>query len=138
MFCGWQKTRCKFYCWLIFCQGQASILPSAFLRWFEPATVGSSSIHACARITKNVPSGTFLLLADGEGFEPPEELPLQRFSRPSHSTALPPIRNCFWRLPALLFGAVALYIFFLYFATVKSETYFVFCACAIFSAHIFV
>ena len=52
--------------------------------------------------------------------------------------ALPPIRNCFWRLPALLFGAVALYIFFLYFATVKSETYFVFCACAIFSAHIFV
>ena len=95
MFCGWQKTRCKFYCWLIFCQGQASILPSAFLRWFEPATVGSSSIHACARITKNVPSGTFLLLADGEGFEPPEELPLQRFSRPSHSTALPPIRNCF-------------------------------------------
>lgn len=52
--------------------------------------------------------------------------------------ALPSIRNCFWRLPALLFGAVALYIFFLYFATVKSETYFVFCACAIFSAHIFV
>lgn len=63
MFCGWQKTRYRFYCWLIFCQEQASILPSAFLRWFEPATVGSSSTHACARTTKNVPSGTFLFLA---------------------------------------------------------------------------
>ena len=51
--------------------------------------------------------------------------------------ALPPIRNGFWRLPALLFSAVALYIFFLYFATVKSESYFVFCACAILAAHIF-
>ncbi len=34
-------------------------------------------------------------LADGEGFEPPEDLRPQRFSRPPHSTALPPIRNCF-------------------------------------------
>ena len=32
-------------------------------------------------------------MADGEGFEPPEGLPLQRFSRPPHSTALPTIRN---------------------------------------------
>ena len=39
----------------------------------------------------------FLLLADGEGFEPPVELPPQRFSRPPHSTALPPIRNSFYR-----------------------------------------
>ena len=34
-------------------------------------------------------------MADGEGFEPPEALRLQRFSRPSHSTALPPILNFF-------------------------------------------
>ena len=33
--------------------------------------------------------------ADGEGFEPPVELPPQRFSRPSQSTALPPILNFF-------------------------------------------
>ena len=32
-------------------------------------------------------------MADGEGFEPPEALPPQRFSRPSHSTALPTILN---------------------------------------------
>ena len=37
----------------------------------------------------------FLFVADGEGFEPPEALRLQRFSRPSHSTALPPILNFF-------------------------------------------
>ena len=35
------------------------------------------------------------ILADGEGFEPPVELPPQRFSRPPHSTALPPILNSF-------------------------------------------
>ena len=35
-------------------------------------------------------------MADGEGFEPPVELPPQRFSRPSQSTALPPILNCFY------------------------------------------
>ena len=35
------------------------------------------------------------MLADGEGFEPPDELPRQRFSRPSHSTALPTIQNFF-------------------------------------------
>ena len=43
--------------------------------------------------------GFYLFLADGEGFEPPVELPPQRFSRPSHSTALPPIRNSFDRRP---------------------------------------
>ena len=44
---------------------------------------------------KNAPLGRFLFVADGEGFEPPDELPRQRFSRPSHSTALPTIRNSF-------------------------------------------
>ena len=39
--------------------------------------------------------GHFPLVADGEGFEPPDELPRQRFSRPSHSTALPTILNFF-------------------------------------------
>ena len=68
-------------------------------------------------------------LADGEGFEPPEELPLQRFSRPSHSTALPPIRNCFKPLVFQTCGFVCgtssgdcariFYIYFLRIATVK-------------------
>ena len=42
-----------------------------------------------------MPIRAFIFLADGEGFEPPVELPPQRFSRPPHSTALPTIRNCF-------------------------------------------
>jgi hypothetical protein len=33
-----------------------------------------------------------LSVAEGEGFEPSVELPPQRFSRPSHSTALAPLR----------------------------------------------
>ena len=37
------------------------------------------------------PKGHLIFMADGEGFEPPDELPHQRFSRPSHSTALPTI-----------------------------------------------
>ena len=40
--------------------------------------------------------GCLILMADGEGFEPPDELPRQRFSRPSHSTALPTILNFFF------------------------------------------
>ncbi len=31
--------------------------------------------------------------AEGGGFEPTEALRLQRFSRPPHSTALPPLRG---------------------------------------------
>ena len=55
----------------------------------------------------NAPLGRVYFLADGEGFEPPVELPPQRFSRPSQSTALPPIRNYFFRRsfkPAVLFA----------------------------------
>src|SRR4030042_6418440 len=33
-------------------------------------------------------------MAEGEGFEPPVELPPQRFSRPPHSTTLAPLRKC--------------------------------------------
>ena len=32
-------------------------------------------------------------MAEGEGFEPPEGLHPQRFSRPPQSTALPPLRR---------------------------------------------
>ena len=32
-------------------------------------------------------------LAEGEGFEPPEALPPQRFSRPPQSTTLPSLLN---------------------------------------------
>ena len=39
------------------------------------------------------PSGCLIFVADGEGFEPPDGLPRQRFSRPPHSTALPTILN---------------------------------------------
>lgn len=73
--------------------------------------------------------GCSIFLADGEGFEPPEELPLQRFSRPSHSTALPPIRNCFKPSVFQTCGFVCgtssgdcariFYIYFLRIATVK-------------------
>jgi hypothetical protein len=31
-------------------------------------------------------------MAEGEGFEPPVRFPAQRFSRPSQSTTLPPLR----------------------------------------------
>ena len=34
-----------------------------------------------------------LTLAEGEGFEPPEPLRVLRFSRPSQSTTLAPLRN---------------------------------------------
>ena len=44
---------------------------------------------------KTPTSGCLIFMADGEGFEPPDELPRQRFSRPSHSTALPTIQNSF-------------------------------------------
>ena len=33
------------------------------------------------------------MVAEGEGFEPPEGLHPQRFSRPPQSTALPPLRR---------------------------------------------
>ena len=33
------------------------------------------------------------IVAEGEGFEPPEGSHLQRFSRPPRSTALPPLRR---------------------------------------------
>ena len=41
----------------------------------------------------NAHFGRLIFVADGEGFEPPVELPPQRFSRPPHSTALPTILN---------------------------------------------
>ncbi len=64
-----------------------------------PFYCGSNSCFGClnpsiAQGNKKYPArGYFLFLADGEGFEPPEDLRPQRFSRPPHSTALPPIRN---------------------------------------------
>ncbi len=45
------------------------------------------------RTPRGITTGCSIFLADGEGFEPPEGLPLQRFSRPPHSTALPTILN---------------------------------------------
>ena len=60
------------------------------------------------RTPRGITTGCSILLADGEGFEPPDELPRQRFSRPSHSTALPTILNfllCRRSLkPAVLFA----------------------------------
>ena len=32
-------------------------------------------------------------MAEGEGFEPPEPFPVQRFSRPPHSTTLPSFQS---------------------------------------------
>ena len=56
------------------------------------------------RTSRGITTGCSILLADGEGFEPPEALRLQRFSRPSHSTALPPIRNFLCPYSILLFS----------------------------------
>ena len=50
-----------------------------------------------------------LFLADGGGFEPPEDLHPRRFSRPVQSTTLPPIQNLFTRRsfkPTVLFADV--------------------------------
>ena len=49
-------------------------------------------IHPSQKKIKH-PFGCLIFMADGEGFEPPVELPPQRFSRPPHSTALPTILN---------------------------------------------
>ena len=67
---------------------------SAFLLRFEPP-VGVSSSQTTITIKIKCPKGHLIFMADGEGFEPPVELPPQRFSRPSHSTALPPILNLY-------------------------------------------
>ena len=66
------------------------------LHWSNLLVVeqGFSSAPPIHKI-KNAPLGRVYFLADGEGFEPPVELPPQRFSRPSQSTALPPILNFF-------------------------------------------
>lgn len=42
------------------------------------------------------------IMAEGEGFEPPEGSHLQRFSRPPRSTALPPLHRVGTSVPALL------------------------------------
>ena len=65
------------------------------LHWSNLLVVeqGFSSAPPIHKIKR--PVGRVYFMADGEGFEPPVELPPQRFSRPSQSTALPPIRNFF-------------------------------------------
>ena len=77
----------------------------------NPATCVAVSNPMPIVIKIKHPCGCLIFMADGEGFEPPDELPRQRFSRPSHSTALPPILN-FVCLPILyLFFAKRKYIF---------------------------
>ena len=78
---------------------------------------------------RGITTGCLIFLADGEGFEPPVELPPQRFSRPPHSTALPPIRNYFYRRSfnlrfCSLFTPIgaAHHSFFLDFALLVSQT----------------
>ncbi len=63
------------------------------LHWSNLLVVeqGFSSAPPIHKIKR--PVGRVYFMADGEGFEPPVELPPQRFSRPSQSTALPPILN---------------------------------------------
>ena len=48
---------------------------------------------------------TTFAMADGEGFEPPEPLPAQRFSRPPQSTTLPPIRVSLFRVECRKVGS---------------------------------
>ena len=49
--------------------------------------------------TKEAHKRASFVLAEGEGFEPPEALQLQRFSRPPLSTAQPTFPVCFSRFP---------------------------------------
>ena len=68
---------------------------------------GNIRLKSPGKWGKNKPHKDFVGMADGEGFEPPVELPPQRFSRPSQSTALPPILNFFYRRslkPTVLFA----------------------------------
>ena len=53
----------------------------------EPLESPSGKAHTTYRIDTKL-----LIVAEGEGFEPPVELPLQRFSRPPPSTARPSLR----------------------------------------------
>ena len=46
-----------------------------------------------APVNEQAPLARGLHLAEREGFEPPLPLRVKRFSRPPHSTALPPLRN---------------------------------------------
>lgn len=69
---------------------------SAFLLRVEPPTCVFESEPYGTKIKR--PFGRLIFVADGEGFEPPDGLPHQRFSRPSHSTALPTIQNFFRRV----------------------------------------
>ncbi len=81
---------------------------------------GFSSNHRNIKI--KCPKGHLIFMADGEGFEPPVELPPQRFSRPPHSTALPTILNCFRRSFNLRFWCFAgLRPLALHFADARSQ-----------------
>ena len=62
-------------------------------RWLRSAPCGFESLRSTAKT--RLPKGTGLVyhLAEEEGFEPSYPgLPDKRFSRPPHSTTLPPLR----------------------------------------------
>ncbi len=63
-------------------------------RFVEPDrfAIGVLIPHSTGKY-KTRPIGGILYLAEREGFEPPVQLPGRWFSRPLHSTALPPLRN---------------------------------------------
>ena len=82
---------------------------------------GFSSDHRNIKIKH--PSGCLIFMADGEGFEPPVELPPQRFSRPPHSTALPTIRNYLPPVfqPTVLFSTAHILHYFFLIANIKID-----------------
>ena len=63
------------------------------LKHFVEPPRGFSSLLFIPQNKKNRPKGGFIILAEREGFEPPEPSRAQRFSRPPQSSTLPPLRD---------------------------------------------
>ena len=97
---------CK-YCHFIFSPTKARFAPVLGLYFMQKIKIKTRCFHN-EYLIKILSNFNKILVADGEGFEPPVELPPQRFSRPSQSTALPPILNFLYRRsfkPTVLFAA---------------------------------
>ena len=71
-------------------QSAASCATRPACRWSNPVV---SSTHRALSKIKNPLAGAIFILAERVGFEPTVPLRVLRFSRPVHSTTLPPLRK---------------------------------------------
>ena len=61
----------------------------------KTGTSGFKSVGVASQtLKKQEPAGAGSFGAEREGFEPSMPLRAYRFSRPTHSTTLPPLQNC--------------------------------------------